>query len=71
MSLPQKRDVYGMGCVMRERFYDSLKSFVRCDEGASLVEYAVALVVVTVIGGVIFQLGGTISAIIGLSAGAF
>jgi len=47
------------------------RRFIRCESGASLVEYAVALIVVTLVGGVIFALGGDISTIINASAGAF
>ena len=36
-----------------------------------MVEYAVALIVVTIVGVVIFAFGGNIAAIIDLSAGAF
>ncbi|NND43627.1 MAG: Flp family type IVb pilin [Silicimonas sp.] len=45
--------------------------FIKDQSGASLVEYAVALVVVTLVGGVIFLLGNDISLIINASAGAF
>ena len=36
-----------------------------------MVEYAVALVVVTIVGGILFTLGGNIGAVIDASAGAF
>ncbi len=49
----------------------SVRNFLLSENGASLVEYAVALVVVTLVGGVIFALGGNIATIIGASAGAF
>ena len=43
-----------------------------CDTaGASMVEYSVALIVVTLVGAVIFALGGDVAAIIDTSAGAF
>ena len=48
-----------------------IKTFFGEESGASLVEYAVALIVVTLVGGVIFALGGDISTIINASAGAF
>lgn len=48
-----------------------LKRFLESENGASLVEYAVALVVVTIVGAVIFALGTPISGIINNSAGAF
>ena len=48
------------------------QAFLTKDEkGASLVEYAVALIVVTLVGGVIFSLGGNVASVIDNSAGAF
>ena len=44
---------------------------IRQENGGSLVEYAVALVVVTIVGAAIFALGGSISGVINNSAGAF
>lgn len=49
----------------------SLLHFMRSELGASMVEYAVALIVVTLVGAVIFAFGGNISTIINSSAGAF
>lgn len=49
----------------------SLLHFMRSERGASMVEYAVALIVVTLVGAVIFAFGGNISTIINSSAGAF
>lgn len=49
----------------------NVKRFLRSESGASLVEYAVALVVVTIVGAVIFALGANIATIIDASAGAF
>jgi len=45
--------------------------FVLGTAGAGLVEYAVALIVVAIVGGFIFLLGGNIGAIIGISAASF
>ena len=45
--------------------------FAGDESGASLVEYAVALIVVSLVGVVIFAMGGDIAAIIDVSAGAF
>lgn len=39
--------------------------------GATIVEYAVALIVVTIVGGIVLALGGNIAGIIDASAGAF
>ena len=39
--------------------------------GATIVEYAVALIVVTIVGAVVLGLGGNVAGIIDLSAGAF
>ena len=41
------------------------------EDGASLVEYSVALIVVTLVGAAIFGLGDDIAGIITSSAGAF
>ena len=49
----------------------SILKFAVDESGASLVEYAVALIVVTMVGAVIFALGDNISMIIDDSAGAF
>ncbi len=48
-----------------------LREFFKSENGAALVEYAVALVVVTIVGAVIFALGDNIAIIMGTSAGAF
>lgn len=45
--------------------------FLRDSAGASLVEYAVALIVVTIVGAVVLGMGGNIATIIDRSAGAF
>lgn len=45
--------------------------FVNDAAGATIVEYAVALIVVTIIGAVVLGLGGNVAGIIDLSAGAF
>ena len=39
--------------------------------GATIVEYAVALIVVTIVGGVVLGFGGNIAGVIDSSAGAF
>ena len=56
---------------MSRRLTKSLKEFLLGTAGASMVEYAVALIVVTLVGTVIFGLGGNIAGIINVSAGAF
>lgn len=48
-----------------------VNQFRRSETGAGLVEYAVALVVVAMVGGLVLALGGDIAAIIDGSAGAF
>lgn len=45
--------------------------FLKETSGASLIEYSVALIVVTIVGAVIFNLGTAISGVINNSAGAF
>ena len=45
--------------------------FLRDTAGATIVEYAVALIVVTIVGGIVLALGGNIAGIIDASAGAF
>ena len=52
---------------LRER----LGRFVVGAAGATIVEYAVALIVVTIVGAVVLGLGGNVAGIIDLSAGAF
>ncbi len=49
----------------------ALNRFFKCQSGASLVEYAVALVVVTLVAGFILAIGSDIGAVIDASAGAF
>ena len=52
-------------------FSERLRYFLRDTAGASLVEYAVALIVVTIVGAVVLGMGGNIAGIIDASAGAF
>ncbi len=47
------------------------RCFLRDVAGATIVEYAVALIVVTIVGAVVMGLGGNIATIIDASAGAF
>ena len=56
---------------MLTKSYRKLTDFRRAEHGASLVEYAVALIVVTLVGAVIFSLGANIATVIDNSAGAF
>ena len=49
----------------------TIRSYLAKEDGAGLVEYAVALIVVTLVGGVIFALGANVSLIVDGSAGAF
>lgn len=53
------------------RLRESLLQFVTATAGATIVEYAVALIVVTIVGAVVLALGGNVAGIIDLSAGAF
>lgn len=48
-----------------------LSEFFRNTAGATIVEYAVALIVVTIVGAVVLGLGGNVAGIIDASAGAF
>ena len=48
-----------------------ISRFIVDTAGAGLVEYAVALIVVTIVGAVLFAFGGNIAGIINVSAGAF
>jgi Flp pilus assembly pilin Flp len=48
-----------------------ISRFIADTAGAGLVEYAVALIVVVLVGAVIFTFGGNIAGIINVSAGAF
>lgn len=57
---------WGMSCLRL-----SFNRFIREAAGATIVEYAVALIVVTIVGAVVLGLGGNISTIIDASAGAF
>ena len=54
-----------------QKYRNMISEFARQTGGAGLVEYAVALIVVTIIGGIIFTFGGNIATIINVSAGAF
>ena len=56
---------------MKTRSIMKLNQFTHDEEGASLVEYAVALIVVTLVGAVIFILGDSVAGVINNSAGAF
>lgn len=49
----------------------ALATFLRNAAGATIIEYAVALIVVTIIGTVVLGLGGNIAGIIDATAGAF
>lgn len=53
------------------RFKNTCSHFWKDAAGATIVEYAVALIVVTIIGAVVLGLGGNVAGIIDLSAGAF
>lgn len=57
--------------VFSEEKMQALNRFFKCQSGASLVEYAVALVVVTLVAGFILAIGSDIGAVIDASAGAF
>ena len=48
-----------------------LSEFSRDVSGATIVEYAVTLIVVTIVGGIVLGLGGNIAGIIDATAGAF
>lgn len=52
-------------------FKTKLSDFSRDVSGATIVEYAVALIVVTIVGGIVLGLGGNIAGIIDATAGAF
>lgn len=56
---------------MQKKVATEIRKYLADANGASLVEYSVALIVVTLVGVAIFALGGDIAAIIDLSAGAF
>ncbi|MEM6387533.1 MAG: Flp family type IVb pilin [Pseudomonadota bacterium] len=49
----------------------SLAKFAKEAAGATIVEYAVALIVVTIVGAVVLALGGNVAGIVDASAGAF
>ena len=49
----------------------TILAFLREAAGATLVEYAVALIIVTIVGAVVLAMGGNIASIIDASAGAF
>ena len=48
-----------------------LVQFISSAAGATIVEYAVALIVVTIVGAVVLGFGGNVAGIIDVSAGAF
>ncbi|MEO1538159.1 MAG: Flp family type IVb pilin [Pseudomonadota bacterium] len=56
-------------CTSRLR--SSLAEFAKDAAGATIVEYAVALIVVTIVGAVVLALGGNVAGIVDASAGAF
>lgn len=56
---------------MRPPLNNQIKNFLNDMAGAALVEYAVALIVVAIVGAAIFALGPSISGVIQNSAGAF
>jgi len=56
-----------VGCLGAKR----ARAFAKDETGASMVEYAVALIVVTLVGAAIFALGANVGIIIDSSAGAF
>lgn len=56
---------------MKTSHTEYVKRFLSREDGASLVEYSVALIVVTIVGGVIFAMGDSIAGVISASAGAF
>ncbi len=45
--------------------------FLKGTAGATIVEYAVALIIVTIVGSVVLGFGGNIAGVIDSSAGAF
>ena len=53
------------------RFRHHVFRFARDAAGATIVEYAVALIVVTIVGTVVLGLGGNVAGIIDATAGAF
>lgn len=53
------------------KFRDCIGEFSKQEFGAALIEYAVALIVVTLVAGFIFALGADIAILIDVSAGAF
>lgn len=53
------------------RFCAKFDRFLRDSAGATIVEYAVALIVVTIVGAAVLGLGGNLAGIIDASAGAF
>jgi len=52
-------------------FREAVAKFCRDVAGATIVEYAVALIVVTIVGTVVLGLGGNVAGIIDATAGAF
>ncbi len=53
------------------RLHKQLVRFAGDTAGATIVEYAVALIIVTIVGAVVLGFGGNVAGIIDLSAGAF
>ena len=49
----------------------AINKFIDSEAGAGLVEYAVALIVVSIVGVFIFALGNNVGVVIDSSAGAF
>lgn len=49
----------------------TMVAFLKDAAGATLVEYAVALIIVTIVGAVVLAMGGNIASIIDATAGAF
>ncbi len=52
---------------LRRQFF----RFLSDAAGATIVEYAVALIIVTIVGAVVLSFGGNIAGVIDSSAGAF
>ncbi len=53
------------------RLSKAVKTFAGDTAGATIVEYAVALIVVTIVGAVVLGFGGNIAGIVDATAGAF
>ena len=52
-------------------FFERYRRFLFETSGATIVEYAVALIIVTIVGTVVLTMGDNIAAIVDASAGAF